>query len=114
MSTYPPWRASPVQEALGRIDCLADPFHIFTFPFHSFCQEEPAPGSILGNMYLRENYIGIKAGWFYPTSLSEVEELSPHLLSLPLSFIFVSLFPAGHLSVSTCWSQVCTIEGPAH
>lgn len=52
-------------------------------------------------MYLRENYIGIKAGWFYPTSLSEVEELSPHLLCLPLSFLFVSLFSAGHLSVST-------------
>lgn len=34
-------------------------------------------------MYLRENYIGIKTG-FYPTSPSEVEELSPHLLSLPL------------------------------
>lgn len=79
--------------------CLTD--HSFlTFPFHFFCQE-PVPGSILGNMYLRENYIGIKAGCFYPTSPSEVEELSPHLPSLPLSFLFLSLFPAGHLSVST-------------
>lgn len=55
--------------------CLANPFHFLTFPFYSFCQE-PAPGSILGNMYLRENYIGIKAGWFYPISPSEVEALS--------------------------------------
>lgn len=67
--------------------CLADAFHFLTFPFHSFCQE-PDPGSILGNMYLRENYIDIKAGWFYPTSPSEVGELSPHFLSLPLSFLF--------------------------
>lgn len=79
--------------------CLADPFHFLTFPSHSFCQE-PVPGFILGNMYLRENYIGIKAGWFYPTSPSEVKELSPHLLSL-LSFLFLPLFPAGHFSVST-------------
>lgn len=50
-------------------------------------------------MYLRENYIGIKAGWFYPVSPSEVEALSPHLL--PLLFLLLSLFPEGHFSLRT-------------
>lgn len=98
-TTYPPCSVIPqCRGPWAGWGCLADPFHFLLFPFCSFCQE-PAPGSVLGNMYLRENYIGIKAGWFYPISPSEVERgRAPPLL--PLSPL-LTLCPAGHFPVST-------------
>lgn len=48
---------------------LGDPFHLVPFPLHSPCRE-PAPVPCPGNIFKRENYIGIKAGLIYSTGSS--------------------------------------------
>lgn len=72
------------------------PIHsiLITFPFYCSCQE-PTPGSVLRNVYLRESHIGIKAGWFHPTGPSGsggAEPASPPSPSSPCSPPF-----CGHL-----------------
>lgn len=84
---------------------LGDPFHLVPFPLHSSCQEA-APVPCPGNIFKRENYIGIKAGLIYSTGSSGAGAggTAPCLTSL----LFLPFLPPSNTSFCGTRYYRCT------